>query len=216
VRVGERGSLSLTTGWPSTHVQYDIPTRSAFGIGVRGDFYYGMPVFGFAVGIGTGASVPIRIELWERDRWSLALYLRPGFYFGFSDGWWGYHPRSCYTGWTSAFFTGIEFEPGVRVGFLATPFLNVFFGATLPMHIIVIAPNNSRVEVDVFVPITVSGGIELALTRGINVFVLAQVGPSFGSYAHCAACDGNACASWARRFAAAVTARFYAGFTFHF
>jgi hypothetical protein len=216
VEVGGRGALTLGMGWPSTYVRYDLATRSTFGIGFRGDFFYGMPLFGFTFGLGTGFSVPMRIQVFERDRWTVAVFLKPQLFFGFGDRWWGYHPRDCYHWWGDAFFLDVGMDAGVRVGFQPRPFLTVYFGGSTPLHILVIVPDHAETEVDVFVPILLTGGIELSLSRTVNFFVQTQVGPALGSYVRCVRCDGDECTRWDRAFHPAFAGRFYAGFTFHF
>ncbi len=216
VEIGGRGALTLGLGWPSTYARYDLPSRGSFGIGFRGDFFYGMPIFGFTFGLGTGFSVPMRIQLFDRDRWSVALFLRPQAFLGFGDRWWGFHPRDCLGWWSDALFLDFGMDVGVRVGLEATSFLDVFFGASTPLHVLVILPEGAETEVDVFVNIVLLGGVEVALTETINAFAMVQVGPALGSYARCAACDDDRCIAWDRGFHPAFVGQFHAGFTFFF
>lgn len=222
VDVGGRGALSVAMGWPSIYVRYDVPTRGSFGLAFQGDFYYGRPVFGFDFGLGTGFSVPMRIQVLDRERWTLAVYVKPGFYMGFGSNWYlGYHATECDVlwgdrWWGDAFFFGVELEPGVRAGFAATPFLNVFFGASTPIHILLAFPEGAGTLVEPFVPILLTGGVELALSRSVNLFGQMTVGPAFGSSVHCARCDRTGCTRWQRNTAVGFTGKMYFGFSFLF
>jgi hypothetical protein len=221
VQIGGRGALTLAMGWPSTYIRYDFRTSETFGLGLRADFYYGHPSFGFSYGLGTGFSVPMRIQVFERDRWTVAISIRPGFYLGVGNRWFrSYHTDTEYRVPSDAFYFGVIIEPGARVGLQVTEFLNVVFGADLGVHVVIVAPADMETVVEPVIPFTLMGGVELALSRSITTFFYTHVGPAFGAAAHCHRWEGPAdnqqCANWDYGFHAAFAGQFYLGFSFYF
>lgn len=69
--------LSGGVGWPGIFAQVTFAPSSTFNVGARFDLLYGSPLVGFASGIGTELSAPMRVHVFGRGEWDLALRLRP-------------------------------------------------------------------------------------------------------------------------------------------
>ena len=212
VDVTQRGALSVGMGWPSFMLQYDFHTTGRFGVGLRTDFYYGNPSWGFAYGFGWGFHVPMRINVLSRNDWSLAVAIDPGMWMGFGDywgnGWWG-------NDW-------FIFAPRIGAGVIAAvqpiDALNVFFGMRLYFNILVIDPDGRYDSwADLAVQILPFAGVELSVHRMIALFFQLHAGPSVVSrhWCHDWAPDGS-CRDRRHDVGVSANLQFYFGATFYF
>ena len=213
---GNPPTLSVGLGWPSFYTRFDFRSMGRFTLGLQGDLYYGMPVWGWASGFGFGFSVPMRIQLLQRQKWALGLMLRPGMYLGFSNRWyWNWYWDEDMT------VVGPFFGLGLVASVTPLRFLNVFFGINNTLHVLVVVPEHHDSVADVFVPIMFFGGVELQVHRRIAVFSSLALGPTVGSYySHCHNWinDGRyrVCTDWHDDVGAEFTFQFYTGASFTF
>lgn len=172
-------AITLGMGWPSIYAQFTFPIGSRFDIGFRPHFFYGVPTTEFDIMIGTGFDIPMRIHIWEKTKWDIALKFEPRMFVGWSDDYipgvkWG----------LDVWVWGIGFEPGVMVGLKPNQFLNVIFGGGFPFSILIIVPDEESVfdtHVDVDIPFALFGGVELSLNPNISFFSFMKVGPSINN-----------------------------------
>lgn len=178
--------LSVGGGWPSAFVQYDLAPSQRFGLGLRGDLYYGSPFYDFDTALGLGFSVPMRIHLYGRNKIDMGLGLRPGITIGegelFID----------HQFYDDGFGFGLHLgDPAFLFNITPIPTLTVFARAELQI-VLVIGPNDGSDPDefddgdDAFLVGTLGfvGGVEFHLSRTVNLFVLTGVGPGFQP-SHC-------------------------------
>lgn len=205
VDITPRGALSVGLGWPSVYAQYDFPTSSRFGIGLRGDFYYGMPAWEFDFGLGFGVDVPMRIEVLDRGNWNLALHLDAGVFLGLTEDW----VEDFWWREDEVFFIGPNLGFGLMASVQPVPALNIFFGLRVPIFIFILVPDEGDTQVKAFGQIQFNAGVEFSVARNIALYSRLALGPSIGSFCdrfdeH----DHQECADWD------IDARF--SFYFHF
>lgn len=170
------GALSTGAGLPSVYAQYDFPASGRFGIGVRGDFLYMMPVWGFDVGLGFAAEVPMRIELLDRDRWNLALLLDAGLFMGFTEDWY----EDFWWRDDEVFFIGPNLGFGLVASVRPVSSLSIFFGLRIPIYIFILVPDEDDADARVFAQVQFHGGVEFSVARNVALFFRVGIGPSFG------------------------------------
>jgi hypothetical protein len=192
VSLTQRGAISLGVGWPSFFFQYDFHTSGRFGIGLRTDMFWGNPAWGFAYGFGWGVNVPMRIQVFDRNDWFLAVLIDPGLWMGFGDYW----TRD----WWEDNYAGFIFGPRIGAGLVASvapvDFLNIFFGLRLIIDILVFTPEYGDTWADVVAQILPFGGIELSVHRSIALFLQLAIGPTIGSTDWCVERDHGDCVRW--------------------
>lgn len=179
---GGQHAISVGAGWPSVFVQYDIGMGERFGLGLRGDLYYGSPFYDFDTALGLGFSVPMRFNFYSKNNIAIGMGLRPGITFGegelFIDHAWNEDD---------------DFGFGLHLGdpsflFTITPIrqLTVFARADLQL-VLVIGPDDDGDpdtfddDDDAFFVGTLGfvGGVEWHLAPAVNLFALTGVGPGF-------------------------------------
>lgn len=172
-------AISVGGGWPSAFVQYDLAPSQNFGLGLRGDLYYGSPYYGFDTALGLGFYVPMRIHLYGRNKIDMGLGLRPGITIGegelFID----------HQFYENDFGFGLHLgDPAFLFSITPIPSLTVFARAELQI-VLVIGPDADGADPDeydddgAFLIGTLGfvGGVEFHLSRSVNLFVLTGVGP---------------------------------------
>lgn len=204
-----RGALSIGTGWPSFFVQYNFHTSGNFGIGLRSDLYYGNPTHGFGFGPGWGFSVPMRIQVMDRNDWSLSIPIDAGIWMGFGN----YYNAWYRDGW---FVFGPRIGSGIIASVQPVDALNVFFGMRLYFNILVISPDYGNAWADLVVQILPFAGVELSVHRMIALFFQLHAGPSVGAEDQCRDWDRNQCVDWRHNVWVQANFQFYFGATFHF
>jgi hypothetical protein len=215
VDITNRGALSVGLGWPAMFVRYDFHTSGSFGIGVRGDFVYGNPIGWFHFGAGTAFSVPMRIQVMDRNQWAMSLELEPGVFFGFDDDWARYHPDD-----DDAIVFGPNFTFGLIASVSPRRFITIFFGMRIATYFFIYAWEDHESTWEVFVPINPFGGVEVQVHRSISIFAFMQVGPGVRSYYHCDDWDGDRgdmeCRDWDRDTEVGFSGKLQFGATFWF
>ncbi len=203
VELTEQGVLSVGAGWPSVYGQYDFHTTGRFGIGIRTDFYYGMPVWGFNFALGWGLNAPMRIEVFERDDWNLALLLDVGLFIGFDEHW---HHHLDFEHGDDALLFGPSFAVGLMASVNPVDPLNIFFGLRVPIYILIVAPEHHDTEVTSLGQVQFVAGVEFAVADNVALFTRLAFGPVVGSF-----CDDEDCDIKAR-----VSGHFHFGALFFF
>lgn len=173
------GVLSVGAGWPSFYAQYDFHMDGRFGLGIRSDFFFGMPVWGFSSGLGWGVDVPMRIEVLDRGDWNLAVLLDAGLFMGFDDHWYGdwYHGYH-----DNALLVGPNFGFGIAASIQPVRPLNIFFGLRVPIYILIVSPEGYDTMVSSFGQIQTFFGVEFAVARSVALFTRLAFGPAIGRY----------------------------------
>jgi len=181
VELTSGGVLSVAAGWPSVYAQYDFPTSGRFGLGIRSDFFFGMPVWGFKYGLGWGVNVPMRIEVLDRGPWNVALLLDAGMFIGFDDHWYGdwYHGHH-----EKAHLFGPNVGFGIVASVRPVAPLNIFFGMRVPIYILIVSPEGYHSSVSTFGQIQTFFGVEFAVARSVALFTRLALGPTIGTYCH--------------------------------
>ncbi len=70
-------ALAAGLGWPSIWAGIWLSPSSVLDFGIRGHVYYGSPVESLTTGAGGGLTIPVRIHLFGKDTFDLAIRLEP-------------------------------------------------------------------------------------------------------------------------------------------
>lgn len=218
VDVEGRGALSVGAGWPSVLVRWDFATSGNFGIGIRSDLYYSFPLgafFGFG-GFAAGFDVPMRIQVLDRNDWSLSVSLDPGVIFGFDDYWTHHWDRD----WGGSTMFGPYFDFGLIASVQPERYINIFFGLNMGIDIFVFAWDYRGSTVDVWIPMRPFVGFELQVARSIAIWAMLYAGPAISSHGWCGdwddRYDGWECTRPYRTTGVNFTGKFQFGATFFF
>ncbi|MBI2895246.1 MAG: hypothetical protein HYY06_16955 [Deltaproteobacteria bacterium] len=162
-------TIAAGFGWPGLFVQYDAGVSQRFGIGFRGDLFFGSPVGGFDTGMGFGLSVPMRLQLIRLRRVGIALKLAPRFFVGQLDVNRGKgHPDD-------ELLLGFGFETGPLVSVHVHRQIDVIAGLTVPFLLAVDVDDRFS---EVWFPVVAFGGAELSLSRDFNLWSTVSIGPA--------------------------------------
>ncbi|MCC7541523.1 MAG: hypothetical protein IT379_35220 [Deltaproteobacteria bacterium] len=170
LRRGE-SALMAGIGWPSAFFEYDIGVSNRFNLGFRGDLYYGSPFLDFVTAFGGGFSVPMRLHIWGRNRIDLGIGLRPGIDVGESE----------LFGQSGVFRDDSGFaihlgDPAFLFDITPIDTLTIFARAEVQLALVIVPDADDTYFVST---LSFSGGIELSLSRDLNLFILSGVGPGF-------------------------------------
>lgn len=166
-----QSALMAGIGWPSAFFEFDFAPSNRFNLGFRGDLYYGSPFLDFNTAFGGGFSVPMRIHLWGKDRVDLGIGFRPGLDIG----------EAALFGRSGIYENDAGFaihfgDPAFLFDITPTDSLTIFARAEVQLALVLVPD----AEDEYFVAtVSFTGGIEIALSRDLNLFVLTGVGPGF-------------------------------------
>lgn len=164
------------SGFPSAlWLQWATGVTDAFDVGVRADVYGASPLDGLALGPAAGLSVPMRLSLGSSGPVAFALRVAPDVVRGqvvddfcHAPGQTRWH---CHDGSGTAMGVDVAILGGVssaRARFVG--------GIGSPIHV---AGVDDRAGAELVVPMTVIGGIEVPIVRGVELVGLAQPGVAF-------------------------------------
>lgn len=180
-------AVAAGSGFPSViGLQHTAGVAHGLDVGVRADVYAASPLAPMDVGAAAGVAVPLRFSLGSRAPWSFALRLSPDVAYGHMveeschrTGQEGFH---CHEGTGVAIGMDVAFLAGV-----ATTGPHLVTGIGFPTHV---AKVQGQAGMDVVLPATILGGLEVPLGSGMNAFALLQPGVALYSTSEGTRTDG--------------------------
>jgi hypothetical protein len=182
---GEAG-IAAGNGFPSLlWMQFTQGTVPGLDAGIRADLYGAAPLGTLDGGAAIGFGIPLRIDLGRSGNTSFALRLAPDLLAGDLADDFCSRERQVWR-CRSGSGVGVGIEQGFLVGLMGDR-ASFVTGVAMPLHA---AKIHGRDGIDVVVPLTVVGGIEVPIVGDVQALGLVQPGLSLHTMPDDSAVEG--------------------------